>query len=133
MCHILLYLIYVLSLYFCQNQTFSYKSFITLCLLIHCTGRGVYSGWKFIYYTKHKITSVSDINTLYKIKIKKTGDFTLFFLFGTNKDSSLTPGLESPLHWQGQREWNGVLLWGNGWLLILEPVNGEGEETNTHF
>lgn len=72
-------------------------------------------------------------STHFAREIKKAGGFTLIFLFAKNKDSSLTPGLESPLHWQGQREGNGVLLWGNGWLLILEPVNGEGEETKVHF
>lgn len=31
-----------------------------------CTGRGVYSDWKFIYYTKHTISSVSHVNTVCK-------------------------------------------------------------------
>lgn len=82
----------------------------------------------------NKVISVSHINrNRNKIEIKNAGGFILVFLFGTNKDSSLTPGLESPLHWQGQREQNGALLWGNGWLLILEPVNREGEEIKAHF
>lgn len=35
------------------------------------TGRGVHSDWKFICFTKHKVTSVSHINTLCNIEVKK--------------------------------------------------------------
>lgn len=37
-------------------------------------------------------------STHFAREIKKAGGFTLIFLFAKNKDSSLTPGLESPLH-----------------------------------
>lgn len=36
-------------------------------------------------------------STHFTREIKKAGGFTLIFLFAKNKDSSLTPGLESPL------------------------------------
>lgn len=53
-----------------KTRLFLKKILTTLCLPIQCTGTGVHSNWKFIYYTKHKVTSVSHINTLCKIEIK---------------------------------------------------------------